>query len=308
MNIHALPGPERAQIQTQAGCNGRCIFCPNEQVLHSGLPMGRMSAELYRKIIDELAETGLERIMLYLQNEPINDRRLPEFVRYLSERIPDTTSLVVSNGTNLDREISEQLIDAGLKRIKVSLQSLDNDTNLQIMGHDADNVVNNVIALRQLISEKRSKLDLRVSMIATTRNSKGIACARRFWKKHEVRLVTSAMENRGGNITDAEFLSGSEMRLRKDCIRPSREMCVLYDGRVVLCCVDWFRSVIVGDLNTQSVREVWNGPELHKIRKGLCYGDTNLLPEICVSCAESATPDKHRRRKKRLWDLCSLKK
>ena len=126
-------GPPRVQIQTQSGCNARCVFCPNGDVLKSDLPHGRMPPADFQKIIDELALTQPRRISLYLQNEPLLDRRLPEFVRYVADRVPKTTTLVTTNGTYLSEERSEALVDSGLKRLKVSIQSLDRAANMDIM-------------------------------------------------------------------------------------------------------------------------------------------------------------------------------
>jgi MoaA/NifB/PqqE/SkfB family radical SAM enzyme len=291
-----LPGPPRVQIQTQAGCNGRCVFCPNEETLKSGLDHGRMPMELFKKIIDELAETRPRRISLYLQNEPMGDKRLPELTRYVAERVPDTSTLVTTNGTYLTQERGEALIDAGLKRLKVSLQSLDDEKNRKIMGYGSKKVIENIIGMQEAINRKRArKFDFRVSMVITRDNIDDIEETRRFWRRHGVRLVTSALENRGGNIKAALDMNIGEMKSRGDCIRPSREMCILYNGDVVLCCVDWFRTVIAGNVAEQSIREVWNGPELRQIRSGLREGDASKLPDICVNCTESACPSKHRR-------------
>ncbi len=295
-----LPGPPRVQIQTQAGCNGRCIFCPNEAVLRSGLPHGKMTPTLFQKIIDELAETRPRRISPYLQNEPLNDKRLPEFVQYISERAPHSTTLVTTNGTELTEERAEALIRAGLKRLKVSLQSLDPETNRAIMGYSSEPVIKNILGVKRVTDKLRPKdFDFRVSMIVTVKNREEIENARRFWKRRGVRLVTAALENRGGNIKNAEQLNGGEMAPRSQCIRPFREMCILYNGDVVLCCVDWFRTVVLGNVAEQSIRDIWNGPRLTQIRTGfeqprLGWGH-ELLPDICVHCTESARPHKHRR-------------
>ncbi|MDQ1256346.1 MAG: Radical protein [Candidatus Hydrogenedentes bacterium] len=291
------PGPNRIQIQTQSGCDGRCVFCPNKDIIKAGLPQGRMEPELFRKIIDELAETRPRRISPYLMNEPLLDKRLPEFVRYITEKVPDATTLVTTNGTHLDRDLGKALIEAGLKRIKVSLQSLDADTNKRLMGAavDSGEVVENVLGMRALIKETRSELDLRVSMIVTKLNLDEIDRARRFWRKNGVRLVTSALENRGGNIGDAQSLNPHEMTaMGGDCVRPNREMCVLFNGDAVLCCVDWFRTTILGNVGETSVRDVWNGPRIEAIRQGLRAGD-GAVPKICRNCCESASPDSHRR-------------
>jgi MoaA/NifB/PqqE/SkfB family radical SAM enzyme len=293
-----LPGPPRIQIQTQSGCNGRCVFCPNGEVLQSDLAQGRMPEPLFQKIIDELAETQPRRISLYLMNEPLLDKRLPEFSRYVAERVPETSTLVTTNGTTLTEERAAALLDAGLKRLKVSLQSLDRHTNRAIMGSacDSEKVVRNVLGMRRLMDEKkRNDFDLRVSSVVTKQNFEEIEHARRFWKKNRVRFVTSALENRGGNIADALEMNVGEMTLRSDCIRPSREMCILYNGDAVLCCVDWHRTVVLGNVWEQSIRDVWNNAQYQQIRTALKQGDTENLPDICVNCTESACPNAHRR-------------
>lgn len=289
-------GPPRVQIQTQAGCNGRCVFCPNEDVIKSGLPHGKMAPDLFQKIVDELAEARPRRISPYLMNEPLNDKRLPEFVRYISERVPDSTSLVTTNGTALTEERAEALIRAGLKRLKVSLQSLDPEKNRAIMGYSSERVIENILATKRVMDRLRPKdFDFRVSTVVTAQNIGEIQETQRFWKRHGIHHVTSSLENRGGNIRNAEELNAAAMAARHNCIRPSREMCILYNGDVVLCCVDWFRTVVVGNLAVQSLAEVWNSPRLQQIRLGFTTQNLELLPDICLNCTESACPDRHRR-------------
>ena len=287
--------PPRLQIQTQTGCNGKCIFCPNTDFNRSALSMGKMSMELFQKIIDELTDNPPERIMPYLQNESLLDPRLPEFVQYTAEQLPEVETLITTNGTRLTRDMGQRLIDAGLKRIKVSLQSLNDAVNRRIMGYPATPVVENILNFQKLLEKTGAHIDLRVSMVINTENVTEQAYARRFWKQHGIRLVTSALENRGGNIANAETLNlGKSMVHCNDCVRPSRDMCILFDGRVVACCVDWFRTTIVGDLRTQSIAEVWNGEPYQRIRQGLATDDAQLLPEICQNCTESECPNQHR--------------
>ncbi len=292
-------GPARVQIQTQSVCNGRCIFCPYKDVLDTDLPQGRMEPELFHKIIDELAELTPRRISPYLMNEPLLDPRLPDFIHYIADRIPKATTLVTTNGACLDEARASALIDSGLKRVKVSLQSLNGDVNRELMGPacDSDKIIENVLRMKRLMKEKRAKkFDLRVSMIVTNANLAEIEEARTFWKKNGIRLVTSVLENRGGNIKDAQALNPHEMAcVEGDCIRPSREMCILFNGDVVLCCVDWYRTVVLGNVGEESIADIWNGERVRAIRNALREDDHAALPEICVNCTESAQPDHHRR-------------
>ena len=107
--------------------------------------------------------------------------------------------------------------------------------------------------------------------------------------------MTSALENRGGNIDDAEELNPHAMRAMEDCIRPSRDLMILFNGDVPLCCVDWFRTTIVGNVSTERIRDIWHGEALEEIRNALRKGEVDRLPAICANCGESARPDHHRR-------------
>ena len=43
-------------------------------------------------------------------------------------------------------------------------------------------------------------------------------------------------------------------------------MVIKCDGQVALCCVDQCRNIVLGNLNTQSISDVWQSEELKKIR------------------------------------------
>ena len=291
--VRVSPGPPRVQIQTQSGCNGRCVFCPNEATLKSGMPHGKMKPELFEKIIDDLAKTPPRRISLYLMNEPMLDKRLPDFVRYTTERVPSATTLVTSNGTYLRPDRTEALIDAGLKRLKVSLQSLDSGRNKAIMGYGSEKVIDNILAVRRIIDENRAKkFDFRVSWLS--RDNRKEVEERAFLEIPRHSLSHGPRE-RGGNIARPGLTSPRNARCATTAIRPSREMCILFNGDAVLCCVDWYRTVTLGNVGEQSVQEIWHSPRLEEIRHALRDGCNDCKPEICVNCTESAQPDYHRR-------------
>ena len=116
-------------------------------------------------------------------------------------------------------------------------------------------MVGRAFGFQKLVKKKKSKIDFRVSMVVTNKNVDEIPKTRRFWARHGVRLVTSALENRGGNIADAEQLNVGEMRSMGNCVRPSRDMMILFNGDVPLCCVDWHRTYVLD-------ATLWSPPHL----------------------------------------------
>lgn len=92
------------QIETVAGCNYRCSFCPIGQI---EMPMGRMTRETFERIIGQLGNFEGE-LDLFFRNEPLLDKRIMDFVKYAKE---NTRANIVlqTNGSLLTREKLEIL-------------------------------------------------------------------------------------------------------------------------------------------------------------------------------------------------------
>ena len=67
------------------------------------------------------------------------------------------------------------------------------------------------------------------------------------------------------------------------CDWPNQALYVKPDGEVLACCHDFDRQNKVGDLNQQSVNEVWYGDAFSKIRWHLNHGDRGISP-LCLNC------------------------
>lgn len=73
--------PSMVCIETITTCNRKCSYCPNS-LYDRGLVMNqsRMESALFRKIIDDLAQSGWRgEIVPHLYGEPLLDERLPAF-------------------------------------------------------------------------------------------------------------------------------------------------------------------------------------------------------------------------------------
>jgi len=66
------------------------------------------------------------------------------------------------------------------------------------------------------------------------------------------------------------------------CHLPFYQAVILADGRMVLCCLDYDCRVVLGDLNRNSIREIWLGEKAQKIRQN--FMQARGLPEICRIC------------------------
>jgi hypothetical protein len=72
--------------------------------------------------------------------------------------------------------------------------------------------------------------------------------------------------------------------LNKYCDRPFRQLSINYKGKAVLCCADYFGEVEAGDMQTQSVRQVWRSEVFARYRRHLLGGHRENL-KLCSTCS-----------------------
>ena len=69
----------------------------------------------------------------------------------------------------------------------------------------------------------------------------------------------------------------------KDCTRLFKHAYILFNGDMVLCCTDYFKTMVLGNVAESSIYEVWNGPRAVKIRQDFLRGDFSENP-LCRDC------------------------
>src|SRR5689334_16371437 len=103
-------------------CNFRCRYCMPAEGLE-WLPRDEvLSFEEITRLVGQLAAMGVEEIRL-TGGEPLVRRDLPELVRMLAATPGVTDLSLTTNGVLLDR-LAGPLVEAGLTRLNVSLDSL----------------------------------------------------------------------------------------------------------------------------------------------------------------------------------------
>jgi GTP 3',8-cyclase len=113
---------EYLRISVTDKCNLRCVYCMPEE----GLPWLKrealLSYEEIAEIVRQMAPLGLRKIRL-TGGEPLVRRDLQRLVRLL-RAIPGVADIALSTNAVLLEDTAEELRDAGVDRLNVSLDSL----------------------------------------------------------------------------------------------------------------------------------------------------------------------------------------
>jgi len=87
-----------------------------------------------------------------------------------------------------------------------------------------------------------------------------------------------------GDIPQITQIAGRKKSTMKVCLWPWTKMSVLVDGRVVPCCMDYDGKYVLGDLKRGSLKSIWNGEKMVRLRKALLEGRKEDI-ELCSKCA-----------------------
>ena len=279
-----LDFPLKLQIQTQSFCNGRCSMCPYP-TLSKKLDQGQMQWELYKKIVDELAaEPLLSGVVYELHNEPLLDKRLFSWIKYFKSISKNKKCILITNGQLLDKFSLTDIKESDIDIIMVSLNAYSKETyQLVNEGLDYDKVMKNI---NYLLSDNYMKERLALSFAVTDKNMHEVSQVVQHWHQMGVRTRVMGITNRAGTLKNYEEirskeiyriippLSGRWRRLMSHieknitgCHLPFCHMNILFNGDVIICCHDWARTTVVGNVRTSSLKEIWNSKKMNRIRR-----------------------------------------
>ncbi len=283
----AVPSfPRTIQVQTGTGCNADCIFCPYGAT-YDTQPKGKMEDWLFKKIIDESARYNVRRISPYLMNEPFADKHLFERISYINKANPHARVIVTSNGSLLVPPVIDRLLalGGGVHELYLSVQGIDKDSYEKTMrgNMDFDRTMKNIDCLVSTMRKRRLKRPhLWVTMVDTEVIEAKKAVA--YWKGRGISSKYTRLENRGGNIADADSFSHShQMQYFSTCTRLFKQMYIMFNGDVVLCCTDYSREQVLGNVRDKSLYEVWNGEVATNTRRTFLSDRIGELP-LCGKC------------------------
>jgi MoaA/NifB/PqqE/SkfB family radical SAM enzyme len=249
----ALPG--EIHLETVSRCNADCAFCPVSRG-NDPRPPTTMSAELVGRIAAELHAADYDGVInLFLNNEPLIDRRLADFCRQLHTAAPRAEICVFTNGKLLNLQRYLELFDAGLGILCI------NDYG------DA--------------SAPAARTRTLLAGLAQSPHPQAADYARRSFVR--LRLQNEVLHNRMGRAPNKGIGVEYRQYLRNGCFRPFEQMVVRSSGEISLCCSDSYGEATLGDLNTQSIAEVWNGPVYRHLRDTLSRHGRGQLP-LCEHC------------------------
>jgi len=243
-----------------------------------------MNMPLFKKIVDDAATIPLvEKLTLTGLGETLQDRFLVERIKYARKVLPRGVTIdLYTAGGLLRPKLTDQLIAAGLDVVYISLNATSREKRLAIMGvDDFDQVVEH--AKYALAASQGTQMRVIVKSVA----DKGLMEVGEHeefneawggdWQKGGASYL-HLCGNWGGRLNIPMLIKPT-----KACHRALSQVMILVDGRVSICCFDGNGEHILGDMNTQSLREMYSSEVAVNFRQMHADGRRQEIP-MCRDC------------------------
>jgi len=193
----------------------------------------------------------------------------------ISKKIANTVDIIESKVC---------LIDSQLDELRVSINSLREEVYESVMPPlKLKKVINNVETLITLREKLKSKTpSVKVIVVRTVENKDEIESMQKFWSDRGIQIDIRRLNNRGKSRIKETGLNPNPWHLREYCRNPFVHLNVLSNGDVNLCCVDYERKHIVGNLGESSLKEIWHGKEFNRLRSKYLRKEWDGL--LCATC------------------------
>lgn len=249
-----------------------------------------MAFETFTKLIDDLQAfpDPVKVLRLYKEGEPLMNKRFAEMVAYARQsdkvlRIDTTT-----NGALLTPKISEKIIGAGIDQINVSVNGISDSQfmglvrtkvnfakyveNIKYLNSIKGNCTLYVKAMAENLSEDERKKFLDIFGDIADR----IFFEHLFpnWPDFDDEIIPK-------NSAVAEY--GGKVREQAVCPNIFYSATVNSDGTVSLCVQDWEHKLVVGNVQDESLKDIWLGQRINEHRMAHLEG-CRKSNKTCAQC------------------------
>ena len=285
-----LEYPTYFTIEPTADCNAACRMCALAHNLNRF-----MKDDLFESIMGEIGENSakINQIQIQGRGEPLLDERIANKVDLISNTYKIKTSMA-SNVSLLTPFLSEDILDANLGALIMSIDSLDKDVYEKIRrGLIFEEVIENTHNFLDMRNKKGSNTQVRLRMIEQNPNSSEWEEYKDYWQpklRKTDRLTVKKVHNWGTKLKIKDVKELKTDQIHFPCHGLWGTFNIMYNGDVILCPGDSANQMsLLGNVTTESIKEIYCGKKLDKIRQQHMKG--NKVPNAwCATCKQWAEP------------------
>ena len=288
-------------FETTTKCNFSCSFCPSgdkEETRRVGFIRQDMPVEMFIKIVDDLKEfpRKIKSITYHNMGEPLMNPNLSKLIRYSVDANIADNHLIRTNGSLLTKTTAKDLVDSGLTQIGISIEAVNEQGYQKYVRRKGmfDRVVQGV---SDLYAYSKGKCHVFTKIIDFGTPETNIDEFKRIFSPISDECVIEYPRQWNQDTTDTTMGSGVKLTVNGDSFNKNRITCpfpfytmvVTSTGKCLMCCFDWSSQTIDGDVNLNSLRDIWQGNEVRNFWLMQLRGERNKNL-ACKNCLDIFIP------------------
>jgi radical SAM protein with 4Fe4S-binding SPASM domain len=294
--------PISISFEPTTSCNLRCPECPSG-LREFSRPTGMLQTDFFKQTINDIHKELLY-LIFYFQGEPYLNTNFLEMVEYAHQKgIYTATS---TNAHYLTDEKARKTVESGLDRLIISIDGTTQDVYQSYrVGGNLEKVLQGARNIVKWKKELKSKTPfVFFQFLVVKPNEHQIEAIKKIGKEigvDQVRFKTAQVYDYETDPNQlipsidkySRYKKGKDGKMKvksglsNRCWKLWHANVITWDGLVVPCCFDKDAMHQLGNLKTQSFKEVWNNSNYQQFRKELTQSRRNI--DICANCSEGLT-------------------
>ena len=261
-------------------CNFDCKFCVSKQ---ANRKRGYMSEDVFDKICKQADKYGAKGIRFLRWGEPLLHPDIANMIKKANDY--KLLTHITTNGSLLTRELSEKLVDNGLDSIIISMQGLDKEEYTKLRGNNYNKMIEGLNNILKARGNKKNPY-ITISTTITDENQDDIDKFKEKWLKKvdDVSIGYTWFKRLENKKPVTEFIDRAKKlpHLFK-CQEVMIKLSIDWDGTVSPCCLDYNQQLSIGNINDNTLKELWKSEDVKSIRTLLSHKRQDLFT-LCRTC------------------------
>jgi radical SAM protein with 4Fe4S-binding SPASM domain len=228
-----------------------------------------MEFDLFKKIIDDSPD--LEHLCMHNWGEPLLHKDIFKMIEYAKNKGVNYV-VMNTNGTLLTDKMIDQIVDSKLDIIRFSIDG-SAETFKRVRGVELKKIEQNINKLKNVKEIRRPELKMGVVFTIEEDTEGDVEDYITHWEQivDHVRLQPKLITSPRTEVCPEPF--GKDYG----------KLVVLWDGRVIPCCVDYNANLTVGSVQNDTIQNLWKNEKMDLLRKQHLNGQ---FPDTCANCNE----------------------
>lgn len=273
-----LTKPMTIYVEPTNVCNFSCQYCPESFEDYELISGGKffLNDEQFEAIAQQISDLGgVETLNFYMMGEPFANKGLLSFIRKARDYQLAKRLIVTSNGSLVSDRLYSAVCESGLDYLRISIYGSNESEHKNITRSSLklEHVKRNIKGLFDFRDEKNFKkpfIYIKKISVDPVSDSQFVDL---FLDAGDEVIIEPVMnwndpkEGRLAGVSAVDLLQMDYFRRKKDvCPFPFYTLVIHADLNVSVCCVDWNKKLVIGNLRSESLSEIWNGERLRNLQ------------------------------------------